>query len=805
MKTGLFGNPRFEASEEDGYTAGVEKGGLKLSLYREHLFAWMENPEYRYRDVVLDATLAPGNGSGYSSAGFMFRQTGDSEYYYFLVSTRGYFRFDVVLNGTPEEIIGWTALESGPAAEYSLRIIADGSAFTFIVNGCWAGEASDDRIYSGSLSFCAQNYGESAEATARCRRLSIESRPAHIAVLSAESARTYPPAAEARRRLADSFASAGRYQDQVRQLQRLEIEGGRTAEDFFTRARGYIHMNLFEQALSALDRCLSLQPDHAGARLARADILYITGRIGRLEELLPSLVADFPDNAFLLNLAGNTAFAAENWEEARSYYLRAAEQEPETALYLEHAGRTADQLARTDDAEEYYGRAAEVYFRQEDYPGAERLVAMLQSRGNLSPAMTALQGKLLFQKGDLDRAFDLFDTLIRGGCGDGSVFFLAGLVLSARGEREKADGYYRSAVDAEPDFYLYRFRRAENSWLLGKDCSEDLDRALRLAPQDGWVLNLAGQVAMDTGDPGKAAEYLQRAVEALPEETDVLINLAEAFFRQGCVEEARELLETKTDDPAVMNYRGNLFSRRGDFERAAEAYEAAMEADPASVEFRENLAAAYIELDRPLKAEDILSGILEEHPNGRAYNLMGNCLGLTGQYQRAEAAYREALRCEPGWDEPKLNLADLYITLGAADEAEILLERTGCDCGSRGVKLREKLRHLTTETVRCSICDRTWTVPRGLEDQGSLRLVGEPPADLPAGKCPTCGKIYCIACASEHLDNGRFVCPDCEDYLKLNDDRLKYIFKEYFTQLDESKGFSVSVKDQCEEEAPPPF
>ena len=437
-----------------------------------------------------------------------------------------------------------------------------------------------------------------------------------------------------------------------------------------------------------------------------------------------------------------------------------------------------------EESVQMYARAASGYFRNEEYGDSGRIIEILKAGGVLSSDMQALQGKLLFQDGDLDAAFTIFEALSAEGYRNASVFFLMGLVLSSRGERTRAGEYLRQAVHLEPDYYLYWFRLAENIWMLGEDCTEELQKALDLAPENGWVLNLAGQVSMDACEAGRAVEYLERAVANVPEETDIRINLAVALLTHGEEEKAFRVLEEIGENPAALNCLGNFYVRRNEFEKAVEYYTAAIQHAPECAEYRENCAAGFIELNMPLKAEEILSSLIEKHPDGRSLNLMGNCLGMTGEYKRAEAAYREALTYEPAWDEPKLNLADLYISMGAVEEAETILKRIDFETNPRANRLAARLHRLTKETLRCSSCGRTWTVPRHLDDQGALKIVGQPPGNLPAGKCPSCGMIYCIECVSSYLDDNRFVCPECGDYLKLNDDRLKYIFNDYFAKHD---------------------
>ncbi|MEI6876393.1 MAG: hypothetical protein WCL50_14835, partial [Spirochaetota bacterium] len=55
---------------------------------------------------------------------------------------------------------------------------------------------------------------------------------------------------------------------------------------------------------------------------------------------------------------------------------------------------------------------------------------------------------------------------------------------------------------------------------------------------------------------------------------------------------------------------------------------------------------------------------------------------------------------------------------------------------------------------------------------------GMPPDEAPAGACPSCGKIFCIACRKESLVENRFTCPDCGENLKLSDNKLRWLVRE---------------------------
>ena len=70
-----------------------------------------------------------------------------------------------------------------------------------------------------------------------------------------------------------------------------------------------------------------------------------------------------------------------------------------------------------------------------------------------------------------------------------------------------------------------------------------------------------------------------------------------------------------------------------------------------------------------------------------------------------------------------------------------------------------------------------------------------PPDDSPAGACPSCGKIFCIACRKDQLQDSRFTCPDCGEGLKLSDNRLRYLVRLHLQRDAEANWWAAERPD----------
>jgi tetratricopeptide (TPR) repeat protein len=157
---------------------------------------------------------------------------------------------------------------------------------------------------------------------------------------------------------------------------------------------------------------------------------------------------------------------------------------------------------------------------------------------------------------------------------------------------------------------------------------------------------------------------------------------------------------------------------------------------------------------------------------------MGHLARLMGEFARAEASYREGLERQPEYADLLYHLADLYLERRMYDRAKDAVGRLrDVEESDRAEGLELRIRNATEDRIRCASCHREWWVPKNVGPQPAIRLYGEPPSDAPAGKCPSCGRVYCVGCASNHVRDSRFVCPECDEYLRLSDDALKYLLE----------------------------
>jgi tetratricopeptide (TPR) repeat protein len=765
------------------YSASFGEECFELRLKKRNLFAWAESAYYRYRDFVLEGNVSFGDENGYSAVGFLFRYASETTYYYFLVSNRGYFRFDVVFNGNPRKLIPWTPCPRITETGGSIRIIARDTRFVFCLDDTWVAEIEDDTVDAGYVCFAAQNYDEAEKARFFLDELVIDSLPLHVEAQYFRWKELLPVDPDRRIDLARSLFGTGQFSAALVQLKRAAAERKLDRDEIVLLTESLIAAGLYEEALEAAEAGLEEDPGDTAFTRMKADLLYTLGRLEELKDFLEGSGTASADSV-LTNLLGNVYYGLGRLEDAAEAYEKAADLDPETPVYRMNAGRTRERLGEPEASFQDYLGAARLLFRSGNYDDVSLLLPILRDLDPDDSRYRALEGKMLFQEEKYDEASRIFEALIAEGYDESGVIYLQALMETRKGNDPEARRLLERALRLEEGYYLFWFKYAELLFRLGEDPEEPLRRASELAPEDPWLMNLEGMMYLARGEEDRAVSRFEKALEIEEEAVPILLNYSEALFLRGDTVRALEVLPD-SNNPAIQNHRGNLLTRLGRYEEAVECYERGRKQDPKNVDLLLNSAAAYTELDLFSRADEMLSTALEQEPSAEVYNLIGNLAWMKGEHQRAESAYREGLGKEDAARELVLNLTELLMTRGRHAEAEeLLLEHATAAETERGKRLRSTLREKTRIMFACSSCGREWWAPRDIPDMGSFTLVGEPPRESPAGECPECGRVYCIGCAVEGLEEGRFHCLDCKTPLKLRNEYLKYLVNRFAEDRD---------------------
>ena len=825
-------------------SAGGSGYSLALALKKTGCIAWVEAPERRYRDVVITGTIRIDARGGYGAGGVLFRMLDSRTYYSFLVSNKGYFRLDVMRNGMPFPLIGWTELplSSGailnPDQSVDFSVIVYGSHILIVLRGRWAAEVNDPSVLEGTVCFTAASYesgdpaykvirevkdGKDASYTTEAflEALTVESRIAEVSALY-EKWRDNPDIdSSARLNLAETFTAMDQYNAAMVQLRKAwDTKGHRkTQRELLLAGRLALQLGLMTEAESYTSQCFQANvesPEGKEAVTEMAKILYMGERFSELKDYCVEAVKIKSDDPVLWTFQGHAFWNLKEYKEAAASYDRAFEQDRENGILAKNAANVYNTMGRKKEALKRYLEAGRVFLKTGNYNDLGLLVPTLLSLGEDNWEARSLRGKWAFAVEDwamADVEFRRSEELRKAKRPrppkDGAQVFLEALLLIRAGKRREALPFLEEAVSLEKDFALFHFRLAENLFLLDDNPDDPkmrnaMNAALALIEkelpdgdnpadgedrsQSGWINNFAAQVALRKGNLDAAARYLEKAAKVLGDLPAVKVNQGVLFYLRGSLDKALEILDgDKQDDPEgiLANCAGNLLVRSGRFEEADEKYRRALAAGPDNVEYLSNRAACLMELGLYGEADELLARAHTIAPSPALLEMISYVAARKGEYERAEQACRSALEMDPSHAPSILSLAWVLLTLGRQDEVHELSGRLDKmdlkeDIAKSREELRARLDELVNQTIECASCGLNWKVPKNLPQSPSVRLFAMPPDDLPAGSCPGCGKTYCIGCAKKNLDpSGRFICPTCNRSLKLVNEGLKTIIRDW--------------------------
>lgn len=825
---------RFDIKSESSCDANLEKGSLSLSLRKTGCIAWVWTPGYSWGDQIIEARLRLLSMGGYAASGILFRMVDESSCYMFLVSGRGYFRLDVIRNNMPFPLIGWTEVSSAAGEEsrteetgFTVKVIAYGNRFTLFVNGTWAAELNDASISKGALGFALASYeaGSGADTGAYTARafldaLTVDSRAAEVE--AAHDMWNGSPEIPPGRRfaLAGTFAAMAEPNPALVQLKKAwEHAPKRMPGELLLASRLARQLELYEEAGEYADACLAEGPGplEGEAAAEKAKILYASGQFGALKEYLDRETDLCARDPAVLTLLGHALWNLGTYGEAAAAYDRAFDLDGENGLPAKNAANMYEMLGRKEEALNRYLKGGRAFLAADNYGDLGIIVPKLLSLGKDNWEAHALAGKWAFgiedwrmAEAEFDTAEDLRKAARPRPHKDPALIFLMALLMVRGGKRRQAVSLFEDAVKYAPDYGLFRFRLAENRFLLDPDdprAPEDINAALSLmqggGESFGWASNLAAQIELHRGNPEAASLHLEKAAALLGEVPAIRVNRGVLFFLRGSLEKALAVLVTDgAGDPEglMANCAGNLLVRAERYEEADEQYRLALLRSPGNAEYLINRASCLVKLERYGEADEILARAHSRAPSPEILELISYVAVKKGEFSRAESAVRSALEMEGDHAPSLLSLGWLCIQAGRWDEAEEIighldaLELTGEHAGSRE-ELRKRWENGVYRFISCASCERSWRMPKSQPPVPSIRLYAMPPDGLPAGSCPECGKTWCIGCAKEHLDpSGRFLCPVCGKSLKLTDEGLKKLISDWA---------SAEIRPSAPEEPPP--
>ncbi len=422
-------------------------------------------------------------------------------------------------------------------------------------------------------------------------------------------------------------------------------------------ARSYRVLAEGDKAAAAARATQKLSPNHAGARVAVADLLIAEGEIDKAYELLQVPAGLAPVDGATLQAARGDRSAAlaliARIEEHRGR-LGAAREMYEKALEFDtsnaDAALGAARLVLSEGAyQDAYARFQTV-LGSEVRPGAEIDVTgkpkvVVEAKLGASEALLAM-----------DKAEDakkLLADLETPEPVNADVEVWQGKVAAALGESKEAVRRFRNAIRLEPKS-IGAYMALAQHYTATKRPGEAvgvLVEAQRNVEITAGVRRMLGWAELQRSQVDDAITQFQGALEMEPRDSSAQFGLAVAYRRKGMFDEAgtelAKVAELDAKFPGLQLEKGRLAEATGDMDAAVASYREALTESPNDAALKSRLGAVLILTGALDEGEALLREVLAAQPySAEAEHYLGRIELGRGQTEAARQHFLRASRLE---------------------------------------------------------------------------------------------------------------------------------------------------------------
>lgn len=335
--------------------------------------------------------------------------------------------------------------------------------------------------------------------------------------------------------------------------------------------------------------------------------------------------------------------------------------------------------------------AAQVGYQQGDQSAKPFLDRLLRLRPE-DPITNAMLGALAYKRGDCEGAIPHFAKAQSVVASQPSALTQFGVCLSTLNRVDEAIPVFQQAVALEPQSDVDHYNLALALWNAKRydEASRALQPAIDASTRNEDVLTLAADIDEAKNDTPRAVEMLRRAIEENPRGVKAYIWFATLASNHMSFQTGIDMLDSGLrvlpKEGQFRLARGILYAQLGDFDKAAEDFEAAHNFDP-QLSFAGTAEGIIAAQKHDLKASiDQFRLQVQSHPNSAFdHHLLAESLRQRGaeagspDYVEGLRAASRAVELDPNLTVAHEILADFYLSAGntamAAEHCQIVLRQ----------------------------------------------------------------------------------------------------------------------------------
>lgn len=338
------------------------------------------------------------------------------------------------------------------------------------------------------------------------------------------------------------------------------------------------------RAAAVLAQFLAAHPEAREVRAAHARVLVNRKQYEPARKEFLALLKDQPDNLGTLYALGIMSLQLNDQPGAEGYFKRfmsvyEANPDPERdaskvlvilSQLAEERGDLKQAMALLDKVEDGEGSAwfnaqvkrAQLIGKQGDLAGARKLLAALNTGGPGEQAQLVLaEGQLLREAGQLEDAYQLMHAGVAKFPANPDLLYDFALLAEKTGRHDVMEKSLREVMLQAPDnhnaYNALGYSFAERNVRL-QEALVLIDKALKLAPGDPFIMDSMGWVQYRLGNLNAAESQLRQAY-ALRSDPEIAVHLGEVLWHKGQKADAQKLWrEARAKDPKNDTLRNTL-------------------------------------------------------------------------------------------------------------------------------------------------------------------------------------------------------------------------------------------------------
>jgi tetratricopeptide (TPR) repeat protein len=327
-----------------------------------------------------------------------------------------------------------------------------------------------------------------------------------------------------------------------------------------------------EEALKTMARLKELEPDNVSYRMAYARLLVSAKRFDDALVEFRGLSKQRPDDAdvryalALLLLQTNRLDQAEvEFEELIKLNKKALT----ARYYLGQLAETQDDLPKAldwyrgvDSGQHYVDaqvRVAVIYAKQKKLADARAHLHGIQPQDSAdSVRLNLVESELLADAGKRDQAMEVYDNALEEFPENTDLLYARAMLAEKMGRLDLLEADLRTILEKEPNnaqaLNALGYTLADRTERY-QEAYDLIERALKLKPDDYYILDSKGWILYRMGRLPEALKYLRRAAE-LSQDPEISAHLGEVLWVMGDQKGARDVwnsaLKTTPDDERLL-------------------------------------------------------------------------------------------------------------------------------------------------------------------------------------------------------------------------------------------------------------